>query len=592
MDTWKNSRKRMIWLKIRSHRGSMVLAALLLLALSTMLYYGSKKEGYHVDEVYSYGLANSEYLPFMHFGEQVYSVKDWMLEYGSGESLSDLFRNFGKDYQILKDCDFQWKESVIYRDYLTAQANSADTRSSTWLSGQDYLNYIAVSQSNTFNYASVYYNQRGDVHPPLYYMALHTVCSFFQGVFSPWFGLCVNITFLLLTLVVLNRMVKTYLGGEAVALAVMAAYGLSCGMLTTAMYLRMYALMTLMVMCCCAVHLRIFAEDFRIRGKNGVLLVLAVLGGYMTHYYFVLYAIGVAVVFIVVMAIRKRWSAILRYILLLSLAAAIGLCIWPFAIKHVFHGYRGTAAIDVISSGHFYLIKIRLMLQQIIAQTLGGQTWILWLVLAVLVAVCIWKRGEKLALAKGALVFLPIYFYIVEVSQIVPFFVERYVMCTFPFFCLFVVGGASYCAKIVLRGSWLKGCAAVAGVAVVLMNNAYLHVPSYLYMGGQQTVVLPENTDCIYVLPDGDWNESAVDSTILAQCRNVAVAYHSSLPSLAESYEYKSGDAVLVAIQQDMDVVAVLQEVRELFGIEGLVEVERQQGSTAVRILLSEKANL
>ena len=80
-----------------------VFLALLAISLFTMLYFGSQKEGYHVDEVYSYGLANSEYLPFMHFGAHDYNVRDWMMEYGPGESLSDLFRNTGKDYRILKE---------------------------------------------------------------------------------------------------------------------------------------------------------------------------------------------------------------------------------------------------------------------------------------------------------------------------------------------------------------------------------------------------------------------------------------------------------------------------------------------------------
>lgn len=191
-----------------------ILILIMLATLATMIYYGTKKEGYHVDELYSYGLANSEYLPFMHFGESGYDVKDWMIEYGAGESLIDLFRNLAKDFKLLKECDFRLKDSVIYQDYLTAQANSADTRTTTWVSGQDYIDYLAVSDSNTFNYASVYYNQRGDVHPPLYYILLHTVCSIFQGLFSKWFGLAVNFAALLLTVWMLYRMVSRYLGGQ------------------------------------------------------------------------------------------------------------------------------------------------------------------------------------------------------------------------------------------------------------------------------------------------------------------------------------------------------------------------------------------
>ena len=571
----------------RFGRGEALFILILLLSLLSMLYYGSRKEGYHVDEIYSYGLANSEYLPFMHFGESGYNVKDWMLEYGAGESFGDLFRNLWKDYLILRECDYQWQDSVIYQDYLTAQANSADTRTSTWVSGQEYLDYVAVSESNTFNYASVYYNQRGDVHPPLYYMVLHTVCSVFQGIFSPWFGLSVNIVFLLLTLAVLYKMVKAYLGGEATALVVTAVYGLSCGMMTTAMYLRMYALMTLMVMACCAIHLKIYSDDFQLKRKNAVSLVLIVLGGYMTHYYFVLYILGMAVVFVVLIMIRRKWTAVLKYMMLLASAAVVGLCIWPFSIRHVFGGYRGMEAMSVFRSGEFYMIKIQLMFRQIIYQVMGGQSWIMWLVLAAVIGICIWKKVRILPLGKGVIVFLPIVFYVMVVSQIVPFFVERYVMCAFPFLCLYIVTGVSFCLKKCLKGRWEFICMAAVGMFLLALNNAYLHLPSYLYIGEQETVVLPDDTDCIYVLPDGDWNESAVDSTIMAQCRNVAVAYQTSLISLADSYEYRPGGSVLVAIQKDMSVDEVLQEVRKLFQLEMLEEVERQEGATAIRILLS-----
>lgn len=144
--------------KIQKQRNILPLLFVLVLSICAMLYFGHQKQGYHVDELYSYGLSNSEYLPFMHFGESGYDVKDWMNEYGAGESFADLFSNLLKDFQILKDCDFDFYSSEIYRSYLVAQANSADTYTTTWVSGQDYKDYLAVSESNTFNYASVYYN--------------------------------------------------------------------------------------------------------------------------------------------------------------------------------------------------------------------------------------------------------------------------------------------------------------------------------------------------------------------------------------------------------------------------------------------------
>ncbi len=253
---------------------------LLALSLSAMLFYGNQKEGYHVDEVYSYGLANSEYLPFMHFGAHDYNVKEWMLEYGAGESFEELFHNLIKDFRILQECGFQVKESIIYRDYLTAQANSANTRITSWVPGEAYLDYIAASESNTFNNASVYYNQRGDVHPPLYYMLLHTICSVFQGKFSKWFGLGLNIVVLLLTLALLYRMCRLYLGGKWMAVLAAGVYGLSVGFISTALFIRMYALLTFMTVACCYVHLKIVEEGFWLKGKNRLKLMPVVQGGF------------------------------------------------------------------------------------------------------------------------------------------------------------------------------------------------------------------------------------------------------------------------------------------------------------------------
>ena len=119
------------------------------------------------------------------------------------------------------------------------------------------------------------------------------------------------------------------------------------------------------------------------------------------------------------------------------------------------------------------------------------------------------------------------------------------------------------------------------------INNCYWEGPGGLTHGWQETVKLPENTDCVYVLPDDDWNESAIDSTILAQCRRVAVVYDSELDCLVKDYEYRVGDYVLVAIQKEMDFEEVLDRVKNTLGLDGLTQVEVQMGATAVRVLLT-----
>lgn len=568
------------------------LAAVLMISLAMLIFYGNQKEGYHVDEVYSYGLANSEYLPFMHFGQHDYNVKEWMAEYGAGESPGQLFGNLIRDFRILKECGFHLKESVIYQDYLTAQASSADTRTTGWVPGQAYMDYLAVSESNAFNYASVYYNQRGDVHPPLYYGLLHTICSVFRGKFSRWFGLGLNFAALLMAAALLYKMCRLYLGGRRTALLTAGVYSLSAGFLSTAMFLRMYALLTFMVMACCYMHLKIADEDFRLKGKNRRKLVLVVLCGFLTHYYFVLYAIGVALVFCIWMAVKRKWREMAGYVLTLAGTAAAGLCIWPFAIRHVFHGYRGVGSLETLLGGDFYLSKTKLMFDQAAAWILGGHGWGLLLCLCVSVGLLVRKRGRDLPVFKGLLLFAPIVFYTVTVSQIVPFLDTRYIMCTYPFWYLAVFGTAEVLLRECLRktadNSYIKtGVLAAVGALLLGVSCGGWNTPDHLYPGGQETVEIAENTDFVFILPDGDWNQSAVDSTILAQCRNVGVTYLSDMGRLAEDYEYQAGDVLIIAVQQDMDVEAVLAQAKKEFGVEDLAEIGRDMGSTSVRVKLA-----
>lgn len=567
----------------------------MLMSLVSMLYFGHRKEGYHVDEIYSYGLANSEYLPFMHFGESGYDVKDWMLEYGAGESFVDLFRNVWKDYKILKEYDFNIYASPVYQDYLTAQANSADTRTTTWVPGTDYLHYVAVSPDNTFNYASVYYNQRGDVHPPFFYMLLHTVCSFFVGSFSKWYGIALNIVFMMLTLVVVYRMCSRHLGGENFGLCVAAVYGLSCGYVSSAIFIRMYAILTFMVVASCYLHLEIAANDFEISRKTRWKLVAVTFLGFFTHYYFVRYAIGAAAVSCVWMLWQKRYRRMFGYIATMAVTGAAGICVWPFAIRHVFQGYRGVTAIKDSLSGGFYWIKTKVLLGQIWGQIAGGQWWLVILPAVVLAAVALlWKRKE-IPYGKIMLLGLPILFYVAATAQIVPIYTDRYVMCSYSFWCILMVGGIYHTIRIVCEKFELAQTAkgkrvtaavlAVSMLGLVIANNCYANESVYLYTGEQEIVEVPENTDCVYVLPDGDWNESAGDSAILAKCRKVGLVYESNLPALKEGYHYTEGDYLLICVQKNMDVDKVIGKVHEVLGTEGLEEISRSTGTSAVRIL-------
>ena len=117
------------WLKKYT---ALILALVLVCAVCLM--FAARKDGMFIDEIYTYGLANSRYAPY------VTDIKD-----------GDLI------------------DKVMTREELT--------------------DYLTVGEDDRFAAGSVYYNQTRDVHPPLYYWLFNFVSSLVPGQFSMWTGL-------------------------------------------------------------------------------------------------------------------------------------------------------------------------------------------------------------------------------------------------------------------------------------------------------------------------------------------------------------------------------------------------------------------
>ena len=100
----------------------LIMVLILVVQLLNVLYWGSKKEGYYIDELWTYGLANSYEAPFL------------------------------------------WEKAGYMNE---------------WHEPEFYMDYLVANEGEKFAFHSVYENQARDVHPPFYYMILHTVCSLF-----------------------------------------------------------------------------------------------------------------------------------------------------------------------------------------------------------------------------------------------------------------------------------------------------------------------------------------------------------------------------------------------------------------------------
>lgn len=261
----------------KAKKHAALLAALMIISAVCFLF-ARRKEGMFIDEIYSYGLSNSYFAPFV----------------------SDI-----------KDGDM--RDKIMHR--------------------QELVDYLSVGEDDGFAFSSVYYNQVQDVHPPLYYWLLNIASSLTPGVFSMWTGLVLDYVIYMLTLIMLYALVMKLLGSRAAAVAAVLLYGLSTIGLSTMLMIRMYVLLTLLTLLLAYGVASLMVDG----GNRGFYLCAAALFlGLMTQYYFVFYAFFLCGFYVIYALFKKQFKR--AVVFALSAFTAVGLFVlaFPACFDHLF----------------------------------------------------------------------------------------------------------------------------------------------------------------------------------------------------------------------------------------------------------------
>ena len=422
---------------------------LILLLCSVFLMFGiAAKKGYHGDEMLSFELANAQFNPWIvptqpqgrlaKFVEQ--EIQEDTL-FGTISNLwdtaADLAKNRGNSKLLTYVAD-------VYPEPV-------------WIDREAFVKYATVDKKDCFNYLSVYFNVKDDNHPPLFFMALHTVSSLFQNHMNVWMGCCLNLLFVLGTmgiLMVLGRQCMTVAGfsmqGRMVGVGAAFIYGLSAGALSTVLLIRMYAMLSFFCVLLLAIHLRkLYHEELGTAGfeRNNKGLILTTVLGFWTQYFFLFYCLPLAAITAISLWKKGRKKELIRYVISMITAAAIGLVIFPFAISDVFSSGRGVEALANLSAGLSGY-----------GERVGSFLFILGMgcgMICILCLLLIWmsngirKKNERENLRKNRelnfVLLIPVVIYFFLAARMSPYMVDRYIMPLFPLVILVLCVGAGRC---------------------------------------------------------------------------------------------------------------------------------------------------
>lgn len=258
------------------------------------IFVGTQKKNFFCDEIYSYGLANSEKYSFI--------------------------------------------------DPETAKGYSE----TGWVNQDYFKNYIQVSNDVSFSFNAAFENQRNDVHPPLYYCILH-IFSLLNGKnFSKWTGLSFNFMMLIFIDILFLYISNYLLKNKRLSIIALLFWTFSGAGLSNILFIRMYMMLTCEMLAYVAIHIKFFEK--RAISKKGILgLLFVVVCGGLTHYYFYLFVVCFSAPICIYLLFHKEIKKMFLYGMNISAGVGGALCIFPETLKHIFFGYRGTEVIGNLS---------------------------------------------------------------------------------------------------------------------------------------------------------------------------------------------------------------------------------------------------
>ncbi len=405
------------------------LALVLILVTGVCFLFSCRKQGMFIDEIYTYGLSNSSYRPFLS----------------------------GLKYQSID-------HSLFTREEL--------------------LDYVSIIGDEGFDFASVYYNQVHDVHPPLYYWLFNIASTFARGSFSKWTGLVLDWLIYLGCVLMLYALVRKLGGSRYNAAAAGVLYGLSVIGLSTMVMIRMYVLLTFLTVVL-AYFIACLMREFR--KSTCVFVGLTLLAGLMTQYYFVFYAFFLCAAYVLWALLRKEYRA-LAWFVPCALAGALALLlVFPAALTHLFSGelVSGESAMDNLKNFAQYPARMRVF----VGQARHGLKAAIFTGLAALAALAVFFRRVRAAGKEGRLrpdwlvLILPAFVTFVLVAIISPVDEARYIYNLIPILVL-TVSFLLYLLETALEDSLRKRqLSAVLFLAVALLAlwEARSAPPDYLY---------------------------------------------------------------------------------------------------------------
>lgn len=509
--------------------------SLIIVIFCVMYYFMSQKEGFHEDEMFSYGSSNYRYDNVF----QPYGDKDYI------NSIIDeeIFNN----ENIINNIIYYLKNPNIFMKKLEEKQSNEKPILKT---KQEAIEYVTIQPNDILSLFSIYYNQSRDAHPPLFYFIVHIVSIFFLDNFSKYIIFIINISLFIGSIIIIRKIFKL-LNREILAFPTTILYGLSIGAVSTVIFQRMYMLLTFFIIYYTYINLYIIKNDFNIDKRTKMKLIITVILGFLSQYYFCIYALFMFVIMQIIMLVRNKKKNCKILLLSYIKSACIGVLLFPASIYHIFFSYRG---ISNISNQYDISDFFNILCEAYSCNIILG-----FLIVSIIIIV----SANMLKIKKDY--FLPILLfsitgYIIVVSKISPYLDLRYIMGILPVVAIIIILTIDYICK----SKWKIISFILLVIAITNLTN---NSPEYLYREYNENIKIAKennNLKFIYIEDNGFNHIQSMPEFMIYDESMILNVSKNELKYLENNKKLENEKEFIVSIKRYLDVEKILNEILEI----------------------------
>jgi hypothetical protein len=359
----------------------------------------------------------------------------------------------------------------------------------------------------------------------------------------------------------------------------MLFYGFSYGAASTVTFIRMYMMLAFFCTLDVYLHVRLTEKNAKLSVLLPLIFLTTVLG-FLTHYYFIIFAFFMSVAYMCVLLLQKRYRGAFLYAPVRLAGVLAGVAIFPACLYHIFSSYRGNEAFALLQGGNL-LANLRLCVSAIAGDLLPKTApYVFFALLALAGFTVLYRLLKRTAtlhtMLAGLNTVLPVAFavlcYIVIVAFVAPYKIGRYFFSIYPSIVIVLALFLVWLARLLLPQKAITPTVTI--VLCVLLACSACYDPGrvdYLYADAAETVQAEETLAGLpgdYVLVYEPSHKWYMDRNPLFYLTADHILYISNddLGALQDSLRAYDLPGLKLSIATDLNAEQVLEDVLQQTG--------------------------